>query len=53
MTDLPTFAELAANRIAYAGPRDKTINIKITIGLARMMVEAETKNKKEDAERVE
>lgn len=38
---LPTFRELAALRIAEAGPRDKTINIKVAINTARMMVESE------------
>lgn len=38
---LPTFAEIAAQRIADAGPRDKTINIKVAINTARMMVEAD------------
>jgi hypothetical protein len=41
MTKLPTFRELAENKIALAGPRDKTINIKVAINTARMMVEAE------------
>lgn len=39
--DLPTFIELAENQLRYAGPRDKVINIKITVATARMMVEAE------------
>uniref|UniRef100_A0A6M3J5L6 Uncharacterized protein n=1 Tax=viral metagenome TaxID=1070528 RepID=A0A6M3J5L6_9ZZZZ len=38
MSNLPYFWELAENQIKYAGPRDKTINIKITINTARMMV---------------
>ena len=38
MNSLPTFAELAENALRYAGPRDKTINIKITIQTARMML---------------
>jgi len=39
--ELPTFAEIAAQRLADAGPRDKTITIKVAINTARMMVEAE------------
>jgi hypothetical protein len=39
--ELPTFREIAQHRISDAGPRDKTINIKVAIGTARMMVESE------------
>lgn len=39
--ELPTFREIAQQRIDDAGPRDKTINIKVAIGTARMMVAAE------------
>jgi len=35
---LPTFLELAENKLAWAHKRDKTINIKIAINTARMMV---------------
>jgi hypothetical protein len=38
---LPTFRKIAAMRIAGAGPRDKTINVKVAIHTARMMVAAE------------
>ena len=38
---LPTFIELAENQLKYAGPRDKTINIKIAIKTTRMMIERE------------
>jgi len=38
---LPTFIELAENQLKYAGPRDKTINIKIAINTAQMMIERE------------
>lgn len=38
---LPTFIELAENKLKHAGKRDKTINIKVAINTARMMVEAE------------
>jgi hypothetical protein len=38
---LPTFLELAETKLKYAGPRDKTIVIKVTINTARMMVESE------------
>jgi hypothetical protein len=38
---LPTFLELAENKIALAQPRDKIITIKVAINTARMMVEAE------------
>lgn len=38
---LPTFLELAETKLQYAGPRDKTICIKVTINTARMMVERE------------
>lgn len=38
---LPTFREIAEQRIADSGPRDKTINIKVAINTARMMVKAE------------
>ena len=43
-TPLPKFAELAAIKISHAGPRDKTINIKVAINTARMMVVAETRS---------
>ena len=39
---IPTFLELAKTKLAYAGPRDKTIVIKVAISTARMMVESET-----------
>lgn len=35
------FYELAENKLKHAGPKDKTINIKIAINTARMMVENE------------
>lgn len=38
---MDTFLELAENQLAHAGPRDKTINIKVAINTARMMVERE------------
>lgn len=41
--DLPKFWELAEARLESAGTRDKTINIKISINTARMMVGAEKK----------
>ena len=41
MTDLPTFREIAEQRLADAASRDKTINLKISIPTARMMVERE------------
>ena len=41
-TPLPTFIELAEQRIADASPRDKTISIKISINTARMMIESES-----------
>jgi len=41
--NLPKFWELAALKLGYAGPRDKTINIKIAVNTARMMIEAEKK----------
>jgi hypothetical protein len=47
--DLPTFAEIAHQRIADAGPRDKTISIKVAINTARMMVERETAAEIEEA----
>ena len=40
-SELPTFLELAANRLAWANRGDKTINIKIAINTARMMAVAE------------
>ena len=42
MPSLPTVREIAAQRLSDAGPRDKTINMKITTLTARMMVEEET-----------
>lgn len=42
-TALPTFSEIAKLRISEAGPRDKTITIKIAINTARMMVEQENR----------
>lgn len=48
--ELPKFWELAEGVLAYAGPRDKTINVKIAINTARMMVKAE---KREFADVVE
>ena len=44
MDKLPTFVELAEYKLACAEKRDKIINIKISIGTARMMVKAEKKN---------
>jgi hypothetical protein len=41
--ELPTFREIAAQRLADAGPRDKTIDIKVAIRTARAMVEAENR----------
>ena len=38
---LPTLIELLENRLDHAGPRDKTVNIKISILTARMILEAE------------
>ena len=43
--EMPTLLELAEQRIADAKPRDKTINIKIAIGTARMIVEAEKRER--------
>ena len=43
MISLPFFWKLAENQIKQAGKRDKTINIKIAINTARMMVECEVK----------
>lgn len=37
----PTLVDLARARIEGAGPRDKTINIKIAINTARMIVDQE------------
>lgn len=39
--DLPTFRHLAQLQLDHAGPRDKTIKVKVTIGTARMMIRAE------------
>ena len=39
---LPTFREIAARRIADALPRHRTINVKVAINTARMMVDHET-----------
>jgi hypothetical protein len=41
MDKLPTFLELAELKLKYADPKDRTINIKVTINTARMMVDAE------------
>ena len=38
---LHKFWELAETKLKYAGKKDKTINIKIAINTARMMVESE------------
>jgi two-component sensor histidine kinase len=51
MKHLPKFWELAENQLKYAGTRDKTINIKISINTARMMVEAESKKNNGQAPR--
>ncbi len=39
--ELPTFREIAEQRIADARPADRTINIKVAINTARMMAERE------------
>lgn len=39
--DMPYLWELVETKLKYAGNRDKTINIKITIPTARMMLERE------------
>ena len=39
--ELPTFLELAENQLSWANRGQKTINIKIAINTARMMVDAE------------
>ena len=39
--ELPTLLELLENRLKYAGPRDKTINIEIAINTAKMILEKE------------
>jgi hypothetical protein len=41
MSDLPKFWELAEDRLARLGPRDKVITFKVARRTARMMVEAE------------
>ena len=41
--ELPTFVELAQAQLRYAVPAERTINIKVAINTARMMVEAEQK----------
>ena len=38
---LPTLLELLENKLNYAGPRDKTVTIKISINTARMILDAE------------
>lgn len=40
-SSLPTLLQLAETKLRYAGPRDRTINIKITVNTARMMVDSE------------
>ena len=47
MENLPSFEELAENQLKYAGPRDKTINMKIAINTARMMVNQEKETRAE------
>ena len=39
--ELQTFLELAENKLKYASKKDRTINIKVAINTARMMVESE------------
>lgn len=41
MTDLPYFFELAEARLEGISPRDKTINIKVSVNTAQMMVDRE------------
>lgn len=42
-TALPTFAEIAAQRLQEAGSRDRTISVKVAINTAHMMVAQEIK----------
>lgn len=39
--ELPTLLELLENQLKYASPKDRTVNIKISINTARMIAEAE------------
>lgn len=43
--ELPTLLELLRNKIETAAPHDKTINIKIAISAARMILERESTKK--------
>lgn len=45
-TQLPTFAEIADMRCQEAPNGTKTINVKVAINTARMMVEAEIQERK-------
>ena len=45
LEELPTFVELAQAQLRYAVPAEKTINIKVAINTARMMVESEQRKR--------
>lgn len=42
-----TLLELLESKLAYAGPRDRTVTLKISIGTARMLAETERQRAQE------